>query len=82
MKLNYKAVDILAWQKYQLENGQAEYPLIVGHVHDEMITLIPAGEYSIDYLGYLEEVMSMTPPWAPGLLLGAEGYVSKHYRKD
>ena len=56
--------------------------MIVGHVHDEMITLVPEGDQAEEYLQYLEEVMSMTPPWAPGLLLGAEGYLSKHYRKD
>lgn len=76
------ARDILAWQMHWLESQPGAYPLIVGHVHDEMITLIPDDELKGDYLNYLEDAMSITPPWAPGLRLGAEGYIAKHYRKD
>jgi DNA polymerase len=52
--------------------------LIVAHVHDELII-----ECSKDVS--LESVcgqMSRTPPWAPGLLLRADGYECEFYQKD
>lgn len=51
---------------------------IVMHVHDE--TVVEAPEDSS-----LEEICSImgeTPPWAEGLILRADGYVTSFYKKD
>lgn len=51
---------------------------IVGHIHDEMII-----ECSEDVS--VEEIckqMGRTPPWIEGLLLRADGYECKFYKKD
>ena len=51
---------------------------IVMHVHDELI--IEAEPHLS-----LEEVcekMGRTPPWAPGLILRADGYECQYYKKD
>jgi hypothetical protein len=54
---------------------------IVMHVHDEII--IEASDHSPDYLlNIICEVMGQPIPWAPGLILSAEGYVTKFYKKD
>jgi DNA polymerase len=53
---------------------------IVGHVHDEIILEEPEG-LADQALDLLIELMTATPPWLPGLVLEAEGYVSKRYRK-
>lgn len=51
---------------------------IVGHVHDELI--IECGEnISLDTVC---EQMGRTPPWISGLLLRADGYECKFYKKD
>lgn len=51
---------------------------IVGHVHDEII--IECSENTT-----VEEIcnqMGKTPPWLTGLLLRADGYETKFYKKD
>ncbi len=51
---------------------------IVAHVHDELI--IEADPcMSLDVVC---EQMGRTPPWAPGLLLRADGYVTDFYKKS
>lgn len=54
---------------------------IVLHVHDEIVCEVPE-----DNSQYLLEVlircMTTNPPWAPNIILGAEGYIAKRYRKD
>ena len=51
---------------------------IVGHVHDELI--MECGEdVSLDEVC---KQMGRTPPWIPGLLLRADGYECKFYKKD
>lgn len=52
---------------------------IVGHAHDEIISLVP--DKSLLDLEDLRHCMSMTPPWAEGLLLDANGYEAERYRK-
>lgn len=48
------------------------------HVHDELV--IEAGaDRSIEEF---TEIMGRTPPWAPGLLLKADGYVTEFYKKE
>lgn len=51
---------------------------IVGHVHDELIIEVPE---STD-LQTVCDIMGKTPPWAPGLLLRADGYECAFYKKD
>ena len=51
---------------------------IVAHVHDEII--IEA--YPKMSLDVLCEQMARVPPWAPGLVLRADGYVCNFYQKD
>ena len=49
------------------------------HVHDEVIVETPIG-YS--YLEDIINIMGQPIPWAPGLLLTADGYEADFYRKD
>lgn len=51
---------------------------IVMHVHDELII---EADPSVS-LDAICEQMSRTPPWAPGLLLRADGYTTPFYKKD
>lgn len=51
----------------------------VMHVHDELILDVP--EEKAD-LKSICGVMGQPIPWAPGLLLKADGFVSKFYKKD
>ena len=51
---------------------------IVAHVHDECIV-----EADMDMpLEYVCEQMGKVPPWAPGLILRADGYECSFYMKD
>lgn len=54
---------------------------IIGHVHDEIITRVPEA-YKKEWLKTLEYAMSVVPPWGQGLLLDADGFTTKNYRKD
>lgn len=53
---------------------------IAFHVHDEIVVISRAGAAERE-LEILIECMSAPVDWAPGLLLGAEGYVAERYRK-
>ena len=67
------ARDILSYSMQNLKNTK-----MVMHIHDEIVIEAPM---SLS----LEEVcdrMGQTPPWAEGLLLRADGYETKYYRKD
>ena len=48
------------------------------HVHDEVVAEMPEGSRWED----MAEIMSQPIDWAPGLLLRADGYETKFYRKD
>ncbi len=51
---------------------------IVAHVHDEVIL-------EVDPETTVEEIaakMAICPPWAKGLLLRADGFITDYYRKD
>lgn len=52
---------------------------IVGHTHDELLCL--ADESDKTAQKRLEGYMSVTPAWAPGLILGADGHEGKRYEK-
>ena len=67
------ARDVLCYAMQTLGNER-----IVMHVHDELIIETEPGLS-------LEEVcekMGRTPPWAPGLILRADGYECQYYKKD
>lgn len=51
---------------------------IVAHVHDEMIIEC---DRRVDVQAVCDQ-MGRTPPWAPGLLLRADGYECEFYKKD
>lgn len=65
--------DILAYAMRTLSHCQ-----IVGHVHDELIIECSPGVS----LKELCKQMGRTPPWINGLLLWADGYECKFYKKD
>lgn len=53
---------------------------IIGHVHDEILVL--SDDNPLDFgLEDLKYCMSVTPSWAEGLPLAAEGFESRVYRK-
>ena len=57
---------------------------VVGHVHDEVIFETPDDVWYRPADGSVrdaEVLMCSTPPWIPGLLLGAEGFITKRYMK-
>jgi DNA polymerase len=51
------------------------------HIHDEMVVEVPeaTAELALSDISY---VMGQPIPWAPGLLLRADGYTTKYYKKD
>lgn len=51
---------------------------IRGHVHDEVIITAPMDARVEDAAA----IMGANIPWAPGLLLRADGYETEYYRKD
>ena len=48
-------------------------------VHDEVVLEVPSGESSVDEVC---SIMSITPTWAEGLLLKADGYECQFYKKE
>lgn len=64
--------DILANAMKNLRNSK-----IVAHVHDELII-----EKTNETLEEVERKMAELPPWADGLILRADGYETKFYKKD
>jgi DNA polymerase len=68
------ARDILAtW----LDRADAAGFNIVGHCHDEIISL-----EKTDRVEELNDLIRQPVTWAEGLLLDAQGYVARRYRKD
>lgn len=70
------ARDLLAEAMLRLD--EAGYQIVM-HVHDEVVIEAPVGT------GSLEEVcakMSVSPEWAVGLPLRAEGYECDYYKKE
>jgi DNA polymerase len=67
------ARDILLYAMKTLRNCS-----IVAHVHDELII---EADMRMS-LGAVCEQMGRTPPWADGLLLRADGYECKFYKKE
>lgn len=68
------ARDILAEAMMRLEKKGFN---IVMHIHDEVV--IESDSSSIEEIN---EIMSLVPSWAPGLILDADGFESEFYKKD
>lgn len=49
------------------------------HIHDEAVLDVPDNQAD---LKTVSEIMSQSIPWAPGLLLKAEGFLTKFYKKE
>jgi DNA polymerase len=67
--------DILCHAMRRLND--AGFPIVMT-VHDEIVIDVPP-DVSVEAAC---RMMSETPPWAPGLLLRADGYVCEFYKKD
>jgi len=52
---------------------------IVMHVHDEVVIDVPADAADLERVC---GIMGQPIPWAPGLLLTADGFIAKFYKKD
>lgn len=72
------ARDLLAWSMLKINKQNFK---IVLHVHDEVAVEIPK-ENAERTLKYLCDLMGESVPWAPGLLLRADGYTTDFYMKD
>lgn len=70
------ARDLLAEAMLQVDKSGYK---IVMHVHDEIVVEVEKGKKTLENLC---ELMSITPTWAAGLLLRADGYECEYYRKD
>ena len=68
------ARDILAEAMMRLEEKGFN---IVMHIHDEVV--IESYSSSIEEVN---QIMSLVPSWAPGLILDADGFESEFYKKD
>ena len=49
------------------------------HIHDEVVVEVPEGKSSVKEIC---DLMGITPPWAEGLKLRADGYECPFYQKD
>ena len=52
------------------------------HIHDEVVLEVPLDQMHDDELDRVVHLMCAPIPWAPGLLLNADGFVSPYYKKD
>ena len=68
------ARDILAEAMMRLEKKGFN---IVMHIHDEVVI-----ESDSSSVKEINEIMSLLPSWAPGLILDADGFESEFYKKD
>ena len=71
------ARDCLVWCMDRMHNDGL--PIIL-HVHDEIVAEVWA-QYGDQVLAYMEHQMSLTPHWASGLPIKAEGFVTPFYCK-
>lgn len=65
-----------------IENLEASGFPVVFHVHDEVVIDIKRFADDKTMLKTVTEIMTRPIPWAPGLPLGADGWVGEFYRKD
>ena len=73
------ARDCLAQAIERLE--AAGFP-VVFHVHDEVVIDIEPFSDDASMLDAVVNIMSTPIPWAPGLPLGADGWVGQYFKKD
>ncbi|WP_432642839.1 DNA polymerase [Acidaminococcus sp.] len=52
------------------------------HIHDEVVLEVPLDQMHDNELDRVVHLMCAPIPWAPGLLLNADGFVSPYYKKD
>lgn len=55
---------------------------VIFHIHDEVVIDIKPFADDETMLAKTVEIMSRPIPWAPGLPLGADGWVGKFFKKD
>lgn len=66
------ARDILAFALLNLKRYE-----VVMHIHDEVVI-----EVKDEDLESINKLMRITPSWAKGLILDADGFITEFYRKD
>lgn len=71
------ARDVLAVKLLAFEENDMP---VCGHVHDEGITMVPNDPFSPTVTDMVA-IMSKSVDWAPGLLLGADGFEGSFYHK-
>lgn len=54
---------------------------IIFHIHDEVVIEVDKKGAESAYK-LIQEIMCIPIPWAPGLKLNAEGFISDYYKKD
>lgn len=52
------------------------------HIHDEVVLEVPKAQLHDDEIDRINAIMCAPIPWAPGLLLNADGFISPYYKKD
>lgn len=60
---------------------KADYKPIM-HIHDEVVLEVPKAQLHDDEIDRINAIMCAPIPWAPGLLLNADGFISPYYKKD
>lgn len=65
-----------------IEHLEAEGLPVIFHIHDEVVIDIKPFGGNKDMLAKTVEIMSRPVPWAPGLPLGADGWVGTFFKKD
>lgn len=65
-----------------IEHLEASGLPVIFHIHDEVVIDIKPFASNKEMLAKTVEIMSRPVPWAPGLPLGADGWVGKFFKKD
>ena len=65
-----------------IEHLEAARLPVIFHIHDEVVIDIRPFADNEAMLAKTVEIMSRPVPWAPGLPLGADGWVGKFFKKD
>lgn len=73
------ARDCLATALRNLEKAGYK-PLM--HIHDEVVLEVPREKMHDDELKRVIDIMCTPIPWAQGLVLNADGFISPYYKKD
>lgn len=63
-----------------LKLHEADWPIVM-HVHDEVVVEVDEQDAELSLEAITAE-MGEEIPWAPGLPMAADGYVTAHYKKD